>query len=1089
MIKNYSFFSKCTLVLLSYLCSANLFAYDCTLSFKGSGMLSSLDNVTVKNITKGVEVVVPAGNLLRLTDETLLNRQLSGDNDGISVYQHATQGMVTVSFRVPQAGTVQLDVYNTIGSKMMATSRNVGVGKSAFDLRLPMGVYVVQVSGPGYKYSDKLISPSGSSAEKSVIYTGSESSAALSLQSESNVRSLDYTVGDILIYEAVSGIYTSTLTDMPLRDKTIYFDFNTSLKAASSPVMMKADAPSSVQTPDIIVDVDGNVYHTVVIGEQIWMVENLNTTKYANGTKITNVQDNVKWSTQIKGAYCDYANNSTNDKRLGKLYNWYAVTHENGLAPKGWHVATEPEWNKLRKYVQDNYNRINNVGVVVSKALAAQEGWEKLGLEEYPYNLGMDLKTNDSTGFTARPAGFRLEDGTFDDRGWGTFLAAFWTSDKNGIMRFISNTCGELFSINPSKKKGYSVRCLKDHVAETDKPTVSDVTNKTAKIHCKISIPGVSISNIKTCKFYISYLESKNNVDTVEVEDAKRVDSIFSLSVSNLRPGTKYFVQSYVKNTVGISYGKDILTFTTDSVPSVETETLTLDSKSQVCTVTGHVTDYGGSPIISVGFCWSTKKSPTVDDNTTSADVKDGKFSSAIDGLIGGVRYYVRAYVYNGGHIAYSTVKYFDPLIIDADNNKYTTVVINKQTWLLENLKTTKYSNGDLIPHLIDEAPWNADTNGAYCNYSNLLANGNKYGRLYNWYAVNNPKGLAPNGWRVATEADWTTLRNTVGVSKSKNLSTSTFKPLFGGIRNDVGGFELSGQNAYWWVFGNADGVFSTFYKSNWYIDLTHLWSADPKSAGYAVRCIKKNVIDIGMWVGKPTDSSVSIQTQVSSVIDLLIISQGVCWSDGKIPTIYDNKVAVENNMCQLNGLSSGTMYSVRAFVVNGEGVSYGPMQQFMTKIKDSDGNLYDAVKMGGQTWMTTDLKTTKFRNGDPIEVSIVKRGEYIDFKKPIYYMNDGTTCYNDYAAYDPRGLAPAGWHIATKSEWDELDIYLKAHSKDYSAALIFGKPKMLRSDEWRYWVGGDTGGTICYSTYDNMLGNYGNKEWSFVRVHCVKDK
>jgi uncharacterized protein (TIGR02145 family) len=1058
-------------------------------------MLSSLDNVTVKNITKGVEVVVPAGNLLRLTDETLLNRQLFSDNDGISVYQHATQGMVTVSFRVPQAGTVQLDVYNTIGSKMMATSRNVGVGKSAFDLRLPMGVYVVRVSGPGYKYSGKLISPSGSSAEKSVVYTGSESSTALNLRSESNVTSLDYTVGDILTYEAVSGIYTSTLTDMPLRDKTIYFDFNTSLKAASSPVIMKVEAPTSVQTSDLISDVDGNVYHTVVIGEQTWLVENLNTTKYADKTKITNVQDNEKWSTQTKGAYCDYANNSVTDKRLGKLYNWYAVTHKNGLAPKGWHVATEAEWNKLKNYLIDNNHWIKPKGIDVKYAdarmLAAQEGWQDAG-SDYPNNLGIDLTTNNNTGFTALPAGFRDSEGQFKT-GTICLQTKFWTSEGNARDISMLNLTPMLLYSEASKKAGSSVRCIKDHLAETDKPTVSDVTNKTAKIHCKISIPGVSISNIKTCQFYISYLESKNNVDTVRVGKPVLNDSIFSLTVSNLRPGTKYFVQPVVTNTVGISKGKDVLTFTTDSVPSVETETLTLDSKSQVCTVTGHVTDYGGSPIMSAGFCWSIKKEPTVADNTTTVDVKDSKFSSAIDGLIGGVRYYVRAYANNGGHIAYGTVKYFNPLIIDADNNKYTTVVINKQTWLLENLKTTKYSNGDSIPRLESNANWNADTTGAYCNYSNLLAYGDKYGRLYNWYAANNSKGLAPNGWRVATEDDWTTLKNTVGVSKSKNLSTSTFKPLFGGIRNDVGVFEPSGQNAYWWVFGNADGVFSTFYKSNWDIDLMYLWSADSKSRGYAVRCIKKNVIDIGMWVGKPTDSSVSIQTQASSVIDLPIISQGVCWSDGKIPTIYDNNVAVENNKCQLNGLSSGTMYSVRAFVVNREGVSYGPVRQFMTKVKDNDGNLYDAVKMGGQTWMTTDLKTTKFRNGDSIGVqnkdSIIKRSACIDFKKPFCYMNDGTTCYNDYAAYDPRGLAPAGWHIATKSEWDELDIYLKAHSKDYSAALIFGKPKMLRSDEWRYWVGGDTGGTICYSTYDNMLGNYGNKEWSFVRVHCVKDK
>jgi uncharacterized protein (TIGR02145 family) len=1062
-------------------------------------MLSSLDNVTVKNITKGVEVVVPAGNLLRLTDETLLNRKLFSDNDGISVYQHATQGMVTVSFRVPQAGTVQLDVYNMIGSKMMATSRNVGVGKSAFDLRLPMGVYVVRVSGPGYKYSGKLISPSGSSAEKSVVYTGSESSTALSLQSESNVTSLDYTVGDILTYEAVSGIYTSTVTDMPLRDKTIYFDFNTSLKAATSPVMMKVDAPSSVQTSDLISDVEGNEYHTVVIGEQTWMVENLNTTKYANGTKITNVQDKNKWLKLTTEAYCDYENKSTNDKRLGKLYNWYAVTHKNGLAPRGWHVATEAEWNKLRKYVLDNYHRIDNVGVD-SKALAAQEGWEKLDLTHYAYNLGINLKTNDSTGFTARPAGFRLKDGTFDDRSGGAFMAAFWTPDENGKIRFISNTCGELFSIDSPKNEGYSVRCLKDHVAETDNPTVSDVTNTTATIQCRITIPGTIKGKIN-CSFKLFYFEDGYKKKESEIQ-AVLQNNCYVSKVKDLSPGTKYFVQSYVTNTIGSSYGKVILAFTT--MPSVTTDKPTLDSKSQVWNVGGSITNNVGVPIISAGVCWSTKKMPTVADNTTIADVKDSKFSSAIDGMIGGITYYVRAYANNGGHTAYGSEQSFTTSVMDADNNKYTSVVINGQTWLVENLKTTKYSNGSLINCLENDESWNTDTNGAYCNYSNLLANGTKYGRLYNWYAVNSPNGLAPNGWRVATEDDWTTLRSYVETTKKKKLSTTGFKPLQAGMRDNLGVYDYLDLYASWWTSEKTNAAFSKYYISSKYGEVISVIGNNPKSSGLSVRCIQNKIIDVPFEITTITDVSATVK--IMSVVDggLPIISKGVCWSNDKTPTIYDNKVTEGADLkCQLTGLSSGTMYSVRAYIENREGISYGPLKQFKTKeIKDVDGHLYDVVKIGEQTWMTTDLRTTKYRNGDLISKSTALRNDFkstigtgvltalgadfINSESGMYRVDATSTYYNKSAAFDPRGLAPVGWHIATDSDWTELGNYLKVPANDYLYDFLFSGSDLQIDKYILYWIWQEQN-PVAY--FPGKLFAVVNTESGSIRVRCVKDK
>jgi uncharacterized protein (TIGR02145 family) len=95
----------------------------------------------------------------------------------------------------------------------------------------------------------------------------------------------------------------------------------------------------------------------------------------------------------------------------------------------------------------------------------------------------------------------------------------------------------------------------------------------------------------------------------------------------------------------------------------------------------------------------------------------------------------------------------------DADGNKYNTVKIGSQVWTVENLKTTKYNDGTSIPNVTEGNSWTKLTTGAYCNYDNLESNAITYGRLYNWYAVNTGK-LAPAGWHVPTDADWTILEN-----------------------------------------------------------------------------------------------------------------------------------------------------------------------------------------------------------------------------------------------------------------------------------------------------------------------------------------
>ncbi len=183
-------------------------------------------------------------------------------------------------------------------------------------------------------------------------------------------------------------------------------------------------------------------------------------------------------------------------------------------------------------------------------------------------------------------------------------------------------------------------------------------------------------------------------------------------------------------------------------------------------------------------------------------------------------------------------------------------IVIGTQTWAEANLNVSTFRNGDTIPQARTNEEWKvAGETGkpAWCYYNNDPKNGPKYGKLYNWYAVNDPRGLAPDGWSVPGEADWAKLiyylggpgvagdkmKSTTGWSEDYNgHNQSGFNGLPGGYRDDIGSFYKIGNVATWWS--------STESKANKAIDfyLSRTSSADrsisQKQLGESVRCIRK---------------------------------------------------------------------------------------------------------------------------------------------------------------------------------------------------------------------------------------------------------
>ena len=215
---------------------------------------------------------------------------------------------------------------------------------------------------------------------------------------------------------------------------------------------------------DTVTDIDGNVYATVTIGNQVWMAENLKTTKYKDGTAIPNVTDSNEWRNLSSGAYCWYDNDINNGTTYGALYNWYAV-NTGKLCPTGWHVPTDEEWAELENYLANNgynYDGSTGGGDKIAKALSNDSGWGSstyegaVGNTDYP-------KYRNKSGFTALPAGYRYGYGNFDTIDYGGYWwSAIETSTTNAWLRLVGYYDSYVNRGSYGKSNGFSVRCVRD---------------------------------------------------------------------------------------------------------------------------------------------------------------------------------------------------------------------------------------------------------------------------------------------------------------------------------------------------------------------------------------------------------------------------------------------------------------------------------------------------------------------------------------------------------------------------------------------------------------------------------------------------
>ncbi len=439
------------------------------------------------------------------------------------------------------------------------------------------------------------------------------------------------------------------------------------------------------------------------------------------------------------------------------------------------------------------------------------------------------------------------------------------------------------------------------------------------------------------------------------------------------------------------------------TLPTVTTAAVT-NVTAITATCGGEVTADGGAPATARGVCWSISPNPTINDSLTTNGSDIGRFTSSLTRLIPGTTYYVRAYATNSVGTAYGNEVSFTaqngpcPLqatVSDNDGHTYNTVLIGNQCWMKENLRTTKYANGDDIP---------AEN---YHNYNTSSISLEQRGLLYNWTAVMNCasssnanpsgiQGICPTGWHVPSDAEWTQLTDYVS-SQNEYTCSNNSEYIAKALASPTGWNPSETTCAVGYSQGNNDAT------------------------GFSA-------LPAGFWSESHSFNNA--------------YSESNFWSstqyDGFRTAAYtrylDSKKAGVVRDFYLK-TSAFSVRCIRDIVIDENSCSEAKT------VTDKEGNVYATVKIGNQCWMRENMRTKKYEDG----TDIIAGGNNTDVTEGYYYDVTSTGIalmqrgyhYNWPAA---NLICPHGWHLPSDAEWNTMEQTLSGSDwqDEYKTSIGF---------------------------------------------------
>ncbi len=446
LVSDYLVIMRISFAVFAFFFTLIVNAQNYLISFAGAGLTNTVSVVKVENVSAGISLTLTGSDVLGLTGTVGVSQDENRKSSDIKIFPNPMIDNSTLEIFPPVSGNAVISIVEMNG-KLAAQFRSyLDKGRQAFRLSgLSTGLYLISVKGNVYQYSGKLLCIGNSSGTISVEKISSdqafdEDASKLDAKGTQATVYMAYSSGDILKFTGTSGNYSYTKIDIPTQDKTIVFNFLNST------------------------DGDDNNYPMVEVGTQIWLSENLKTTRYLNGDIIgTTTPSTLDISDEITPKYQWACGDSeTNVSEYGRLYTWYAITDNRKVCPAGWHVPSYDEWTILTDYLTNYGFGYGGSGDDIAKSMAATSNWTEFSDAG---TIGNDQARNNSSGFSALPSGDRYFGGIFTDKiGDSSY---WWSSseysDSNAWYWITCNSCRYVYRFYESKKSnGGSVRCIRD---------------------------------------------------------------------------------------------------------------------------------------------------------------------------------------------------------------------------------------------------------------------------------------------------------------------------------------------------------------------------------------------------------------------------------------------------------------------------------------------------------------------------------------------------------------------------------------------------------------------------------------------------
>lgn len=510
-----------------------------SIRFQATNINTQIDSIRVENLSKGISVIIYQHQPLTLiTDDNSINEIISDNNKTLNVFPNPLVDDATVRWFNATGGQVLIEVFNAEGKAILKRTEQALAGFNEFKISLAQGIYLLKISNRHSSHKLKVISFSTGNPDR---FTSQIQATFPSHKSKqfSQQNTLPYSVGDKLLYKAYSGSMTTLIPDSPTESKIIEIDFYECR------------------------DFDGNHYPVVVLGRQVWMAENLNSTHFRNGELIPEIQNPGNWAETAGAARSYYQNDFLLTKTYGQLYNFKAITDGRFLAPEGWRLPTDADFLSLDTFLIAHGHNFDLSQQEYKTAVSLAAGsylWNISGEEGTP---GFLSGKNNSSGFGALPAGYR--------NAVGEFLqiqksATFWTiTPFNNIYawnRKLYNDRNYFSREIELLQSGFSVRCVRPVAGQTEAPVIytdaaSEIGSGTASIKTILfSDGGNQITETGIC--WSTGTEPKISGN----KTANVAGITTALKLSGLKYNTKYFARAYVITGNAVHYGNEV-TFST----------------------------------------------------------------------------------------------------------------------------------------------------------------------------------------------------------------------------------------------------------------------------------------------------------------------------------------------------------------------------------------------------------------------------------------------------------------------------------------------------------------------------------------------